>query len=234
MAVKRRGGPDIPRMNDVQLLAHLLGMAGLETTKARELSHALLNANGDLRGVLAAPRDALLGEPELGEHAAAFLLLLSALMKRYTRAEADVPIPMETEEDLRRLLAPHFRGQSVERVCAFLLGEDLRPFTGVLVGQGSQAAVTFSIRRVLELALNHNATGVILAHNHPDGVPCFSRSDLVSTDLLMRELTLVHLSLEDHYLLAGGRVISLRRSVRAFWERSILLPAFPDWFPQVW
>lgn len=218
-------------MNDVQLLAHLLDMAGLETTPARELSHSLLDAHHDLEQVLTLPQDQLLGCPQLGESAATFLLLLPALMKRYTRTTAETSISLDREEDVQRLLAPHFRNQGFERVCAFLLGEGFQPFTSVLVGQGGRAAVTFSIRRVLDLALNHGAKGVILAHNHPDGVSGFSKMDLVSTGVLMRELAVVRIPLLDHFLLADDHIISMRQYVHSLRAQGVLLPMFPDWFP---
>lgn len=197
-------------MNDVQLLAHLLDLAGLETTPAREMSHSLLAEHHDLTTVLHLPQDQLLDHPGLGESAAAFLLLIPALVKRYTSA-TETATPLRGPEDIRQLMAPHFYGQGFERVCAFLTDGGFQPFTSVLVGQGGPAAVTFSIRRVLDLTLNHGAQGVILAHNHPDGSLSFSSSDLTSTAVLAQELALVGVPLLDHYLLAGDQVISMRQ-----------------------
>lgn len=216
-------------MNDVQLLAHLLDLAGLETTPAREMSHSLLDKHHDLTGVLRLPQEQLLSHPGLGEGAAAFLLLIPALVERYTAA-VKTAAPLRGPEDIRQLMAPHFHGQSFERVCAFLTNANAQPFTSVLVGQGGPAAVTFSIRRVLDLALNHGANGVILAHNHPDGIPNFSGTDLVSTAVLAQELALVDIPLLDHYLLAGDRVISLRQ-LAASCQLRLPLALRRLWFP---
>lgn len=219
-------------MNDVQLLAHLLGMAGLDTTSAREASHSLLDGRRELQQVLDLPQEKLLGDPLLGEGAATFLLLLSALIKRYTHA-ASSTTPLQDSKDVYQLLAPHFSGQRFERVCAFLLGKDLQPFTSVLVGQGGPAAVTFSIRRLLDLVLNHRASGVILAHNHPDGVLAFSRSDLTSTYTLAQELALIDVPLLDHYLVAGKHILSLRYKTVISPPESFPIPFPLLWFPQV-
>lgn len=231
MACKRRGGADIPGMNDLQLLAHLLGMAGLDATSSRELSHALLEAHQDLAHVLALPQERLLDDPRLGENAATFLLLLPALMERYRFPVVRTSFSWEDPEDVRAILSPHFQAADHERVCAFLLGERFQPITAALVGQGGKAAVTFSIRRVLELALNHRAKGVILVHNHPDGSAAFSQSDVNATGQLMRELSLVQVSLLDHYLIAGTRLVSLRQYVGELQRRDIYLSLLPAWFP---
>lgn len=231
MACKRRRGPDIPSMNDPQLLAHLLGMAGLDATTSRELSYVLLEAHQDLAHVLALPQERLLNYPRLGEGAASFLLLLTALMKRYRSPVIQTDFSWEDPGDVRAILAPHFPVTDYERVCAFLLDERLQPITAVLVGQGGQAAVTFSIRRVLELALNHRAKGVILVHNHPDCSAAFSQSDVEATGQLMQELALVDVTLLDHYLIAGQRLISLRQYVGSLQQRNIYISLLPAWFP---
>ena len=231
MSAKRQQLPDITRMNDVQLLAHLLDMSGMETSAAREMSHALLDEYKDLNHVLHQPQDKLLGYPHLGESAATFLLLLPALMKRYTSTTAPAPMPLEGPLDIAQLLAPHFHGQSFERVCAFLLGDEMQPITSILVAQGGRAAVSCSLRRTMELILNHRARGVLLAHNHPDGVAAFSKSDLISTGLLTRELSLVGIPLLDHYLVADRHILSMRRYAGYLKSVGIRIPGLLQWFP---
>ncbi len=232
MALKRRREPEITQMNDVQLLAHLLDMAGLETTPAREVSHALLDSFHDLRQVLAQPQDILVPYPGLGENAAAFLLLIPALMERYTSTVPDRPNPLASREDILTLVSPHFYGQDFERVCAFLLGDDLQPITSVLIAQGGRAAVSCTTQRVLELVMNHRARGVILAHNHPDALPYFSRSDFFATSVLARELSLVDIPLLDHYLIAGEHIISMRRFTGFLRASGVRLPVAWIWYPQ--
>lgn len=231
MAYKRRRGPDIPGMNDLQLLAHLLGMSGMDATSARALSHALLADHLDLAHVLALPQERLLHQPQLGENAAIFLLLLSALLERYRSPVIQTTFSWEDPEDVRTMLMPHFQTADHERACVFLLNEQSQPITAVLVGQGGEAAVTFSIRRVLELALNHRAKGVILVHNHPDQMSTFSQYDVEATGQLMRELSLVGVALIDHYLIAGKRILSLRQYITQLDQPDVYLALLPAWFP---
>lgn len=219
-------------MNDRQLLSHLLCMAGLEVSASRELSHVLLEAHQDLAHVLALPQERLLGQPGLGEGPATFLLLLSALMDRYRSPVIHTTFSWEEPEDVRAILLPHFPVAERERVCAFFLGEGLQPITATLVGQGGKDAVTFSIRRVLELALSHRAQAVVLVHNHPDGLASFSQHDVDATVQLMWELSLVQVSLLDHYLIAGGRLVSLRRQVVEMDQHNVYISKLPQWFPK--
>lgn len=218
-------------MNDVRLLAHLLTMAGADPTHAREQSHALLAEHHSLGAVLALPRERLLGHTELGEGCAAFLLLIAALLARYVSPPFQPAICLGDQAELERLLQPRFSGQETERLYAFCLDQDLNLISSTLAAQGGQIAVSCSLGRVLDLALSHRAKGVILAHNHPDGVPFFSKSDLLSTSILFQELLLVDIPLLDHYLLAGEQIVSLRQLALEQKLPAFSFPLPEEWFP---
>ncbi len=63
-------------------------------------------------------------------------------------------------------------------------------------------------REVVKAALQHNAAGVILAHNHPSGVPEPSRADELLTQSLRQALTLVDVRVLDHIVIGGQRHMS--------------------------
>lgn len=228
MLIKQRSGPDIAEMDDLQLLSHLLNLAGLSPTRAKDRSYALLRDNITLARVLEQSPAELLRYPGLDEGAAAFLLLISALMARYQSAVATGPPFFDSAE---QLLMPYFQDRETERVCVFLLDERLRLLSAALVAQGGRAAVSCSVRRVVELAVNHRSRGVVLAHNHPDGVLAFSKDDLSSTGKLYQELSLVGIPLLDHFLLAGTQLISLRRYVLDQQEMGCRFSSLRGWFP---
>lgn len=70
-------------------------------------------------------------------------------------------------------------------------------------------------REVVKEALQLNASAVILAHNHPSGVPEPSRADELLTNTLKSALALVDVRVLDHLVVAGGQVVS-------FAERGLL------------
>jgi DNA repair protein RadC len=57
-------------------------------------------------------------------------------------------------------------------------------------------------------ALSYNAAGVILAHNHPSGLPEPSEADLRLTGALVQALNLVDIRVLDHFIVAGPLVHS--------------------------
>lgn len=231
MPIKQRSGPDVAGMDDLQLLSHLLAMGGLSPARAGERAHALLRSHLTLSKVLSQSPATLLGYPGLDEGAASFLLLISALITRYQSGVATGPPLLESVEQLKSSLLPHFQDQETERVCVFLLDDQLRLLSAALVAQGGRDAVSCSVRRVLELAVNHRSRGVVLAHNHPDGSPDFSKDDLASTGKLFQELSLVGIPLIDHFLLANDQLFSLRQYVLDRRQMGCRLPDLQGWFP---
>lgn len=64
-------------------------------------------------------------------------------------------------------------------------------------------------REVVKAALQHNAAAVILAHNHPSGVPEPSRADEIITNRLKEALSLVEIRVLDHIVVGGTDTVSL-------------------------
>lgn len=63
-------------------------------------------------------------------------------------------------------------------------------------------------REVVMAALRRNASGVMLAHNHPSGMPEPSEADLALTRALIQALALVDVRVLDHFVVAGTQVHS--------------------------
>jgi DNA repair protein RadC len=64
-------------------------------------------------------------------------------------------------------------------------------------------------REVVRQALHRNAAAVILAHNHPSGVPEPSDADRLITRRIRDALELVDIRLLDHVVVGDGSCVSL-------------------------
>lgn len=178
------------------------------------LAHRLIEAFGDLAGVLDAEPEALRAVPGVGEHTAALLKLLPQVAGRYL-AQSTGSRAEETAvrlADYARWFFPYFTGAVRERF--YLLSLDSRrKVLGVdLVGEGELAQVGVSSRRVLEAALKHNARCVVLAHNHVGAYANPSADDVFATRALNGILEQVHIELLDHLIFNGEEYVSMRES----------------------
>ena len=63
-------------------------------------------------------------------------------------------------------------------------------------------------REVVKQGLRYNAASVILAHNHPSGVPEPSAADRMLTSVLKTALALIDVKVLDHIVVAGCKTVS--------------------------
>ena len=59
-------------------------------------------------------------------------------------------------------------------------------------------------REVVKAALRHNAAALILAHNHPSGIPEPSQADIRLTKRVKDAAELLDISVLDHVIIAGS------------------------------
>lgn len=63
-------------------------------------------------------------------------------------------------------------------------------------------------REIVKAALRYNAAAVILAHNHPSGIPEPSKADRLITSNLQSTLLLVDVRVLDHFVVGHREIIS--------------------------
>jgi DNA repair protein RadC len=67
-------------------------------------------------------------------------------------------------------------------------------------------------RKIVETALKHHATTVIIAHNHPGGLPEPSDNDDAITQQIRNALQTVNISLQEHIIIADDGFYSYRQN----------------------
>ncbi len=63
-------------------------------------------------------------------------------------------------------------------------------------------------RKMVEDALKHNTSSLIIVHNHPGGNPEPSKADIELTDLIGNALSVVNIDVSEHLILAGSDYFS--------------------------
>lgn len=77
-----------------------------------------------------------------------------------------------------------------------------------MISKGGVAGTVADPKVIFKIALEHNASFLILAHNHPSGNLRPSVEDMEITQKLMRAGTLLSLPVIDHLILTNGRYFS--------------------------
>ena len=176
------------------------------------LAHELLNRFGSLTGVLEAKREELEQVKGLGAHSVTLLRLVTELGRYYAVQRMSMERVLPTLEKCGEYLVPFFIGQREETVYLLCLDGKCKVLACRKLGQGGVNSVGVPIRRVVETALNTNASSVILAHNHPSGLALPTTEDVQVTKKVATALDLVGVRLADHVIVADQDFVSLTDS----------------------
>ena len=198
--------------HDHQLLELLLCYA-IPQGDVNGLAHALLDQFGSLAGVFDALPPSLTRVDGVGEHTAVLLKLIPKLAGRYSTIRSSPGDILASSRAARDYLLPYFQtGPRNEMVYLVCMDAKSKVLGCHKLGEGTVNAADITPRRVVELALAHNASAVLLAHNHVSGLALPSNADLLTTETLARVLREVGVELADHLIFTEDDMVSLKDS----------------------
>ena len=172
------------------------------------LAHRLLDRFGSFAGVMDAAYEDLVQVDGVGDSTALLLKLVASSARLYGESKFREGMIMDVDTACEFLQAKYI--DKVEEIPSLLLLDNRsRMLRWEMLGQGSINAVEINVRRAVELSVRHQATRVILCHNHPSGIALPSASDILVTENLAEALRMVGVLLIDHIIVAGQDSVSL-------------------------
>jgi DNA repair protein RadC len=195
-------------LSDGELLAILLG-TGVRGQPVAELARRLLAEWGSLTALLGSAPAELARAKGLGPARVARLLASLELGRRYLGAPVAPRFPLAAPADAARFLKAKLLDLPHEVFCCLFLDTRHRLIRYEELFRGTIDGATVYPREVVKRALAHNASAVILGHNHPSGVSEPSEADRSITLKLAKALALVEIRLLDHVVVSRGGHVSL-------------------------
>lgn len=193
-------------------ILELLLFYALPRNDTNEIAHRLLEQFKSLSGVFDAPLEELCKIKGISEHSATLIKLIPQLTSAYhTDKSKDIKIISSTNA-AGKFFVPRFYGKQNEEVHVMLLDDKKKVIKCEKVFEGTVNSTPITVKKVVAMAVNSNATGVILAHNHPGGIALPSKSDLRATEKIYRALELINIQLCDHIIVADDDFVSLADS----------------------
>ena len=190
------------------LIASCLRILGVSCDDG--VAQVLLARYGSLSGIFAAIRSGQSLPACAGDLSPLFAL--SCVLDSAARESAESRAAFSSLDAFRELWGVRLAGTQDEVLEAAYLDSAgrLLPEGIVRLAHGTPQRVTLRPRRVMVEALDRRASGLVLAHNHPNGDPTPSAED----KLLTRALSLAGAPLEvtvvDHVIFAGPSLFSFR------------------------
>lgn len=203
----------IDSLSEAELLELLL-FYSIPRVDTRPQAEALLEAFGSVEGVLAATPEERCTITSLPAASEVLFSLLSDLAERTDRPKQKEQF--SSPDFLKTYLPRQFFGFRKERAILFFLNAEGTLLHRQTILSHENSFVRLSLRTFVEPARRVQATAILLAHNHPNGIAIPSDADLTATSMLAHALQQEGLSLAEHYIVAGDTCVPiLNRSIGA-------------------
>ncbi len=192
-------------------ILELLLFYAIPRKDTNELAHQLLSHfHHSFPAVLQASYEDLLQVKGISENSACLIKMMLPIFRQYGLYHAkETCCVFETTKQIEDFAKTLFFDCTYERMYCICLSPGKKVIRTLLLGEGDQGNVSVAIPKAISQILQQNASGVILAHNHPGGVAAFSSEDYDYTLKLKRALDTLDIELVDHILVTEEKCVSL-------------------------
>jgi DNA repair protein RadC len=200
-------------LSDAELLAVLL-RCGTRGRNAIELAQEHILAFGSLRELLMADWSQWETKKDVGGVGGVGVARYAALQAGLELARRHLLEPMRLSSALaapaatRKFLEAQLRNRPYEVFCCLFLNKRHRLIAFEELFRGTTDSAPVHVKEVVRQTLRHNATAVILAHNHPSGVMEPSQADECITQRLKDALALMDVRVLDHVIVGEAGCFS--------------------------
>ncbi len=188
------------QLSDAELLAIFLRV-GVKGKSAVQLAQELLDEFGDLHQLLNATQQDFCRAKGLGKAKYAQLKAVLEMARRHFETGLQKSAAFTQPEMVARYLNFELGHLNRERFAVMLLDQQHQLIKLETLFEGTINQTEVHPREVVKCVLDHAASAVILAHNHPSGNPEPSQADLTLTNTLSQALNLVDVRILDHIII---------------------------------
>jgi len=195
-------------LSNAELLAILIG-SGTREESAVDLSKRILTASQDSLIELSKLNIADLSSFKgIGLARAVVIIAALELGRRRREAEALKKKTICSSHDVYEVMQSTLADINYEEFWILLLNRANQVIRKVNISEGGFAGTVADPKKIFKLALENNASGIILCHNHPSGNLKPSDADLNLTRKLKEAGTHLDLPILDHLIIGEEKYLS--------------------------
>ena len=211
-------------LTDAELIGILIG-SGTNRMSAVNLAQLILNHyNNDLNLLAKCSVKELQNFKGIGEAKAIAIVSAMELGRRRT-TNSMAPRPrLHNSHSVYHAIKAALLDKPIEEFWILLINQAHYLIKKQLISIGGLTTTLADPKVVFKAALEYQAAGIILAHNHPSGNPNPSEKDIVLTKKLIDGGKLLDIAVQDHIIVAGSKYYSFVDEKLLFGASSIATP----------
>lgn len=202
-------------LSDADLLAIII-KTGTKDKSAVDIAQEMLSGrHGNLLNLYEMSYDELIQVSGIGQIKAIQLKAVAELSMRISKAKRARSIRMNTPVTIADYYMEQMRHLQQEVVICAYFDVKSRFLGDKFISKGSLSSSVVDISSVMRIALEKNASKIVLLHNHPSGDCTPSKDDIAVTDRLAEGSRIFSIELCDHIIIGDNEYYS-------FYENKII------------
>jgi DNA repair protein RadC len=195
-------------LSDAELIAILIG-SGSRNESAVELSKRILHHyDNDLQKLGKVSVAELSKFKGIGEAKAISIIAALELGRRRGDTEIKAPEIVNGSRSVYNVLRRHLVDLNHEEFWILLLSRNCKIIAKELISKGGLSGTVADPKIIFSIALQHQASSIILAHNHPSGNLKPSQQDIDLTKKIHAAGRILDIGVLDHLIITDGGFFS--------------------------
>lgn len=195
-------------LSNAELIALLLG-SGTRNESAVDLAKRILEQSGhNLAELSKLPISDLLKFKGIGQAKGLMIIAALELGNRKRNQDAMVREKVAGSRDVFELFHGEMADAQYESFWVLLLNRANRVIRKINISEGGISGTVADPKKIFKMSLEHNASSLILCHNHPSGNTQPSEADIRLTRKLKEAGLLLDMPVLDHLILGGESYFS--------------------------
>jgi DNA repair protein RadC len=144
----------------------------------------------------------------IGEAKAITIVAALELGSRRRGADVMERKSIQSSKDAFEIIKMHFNNESYEQFVMIMLNQSNKIIKTVVISEGGVSGTVVDPKKVFKIAIESNATGIILGHNHPSGSVLPSQQDEKLTEKLVNAGSMLDIKVLDHLIVGDEKYYS--------------------------
>ncbi len=195
-------------LSDAELIAILIGSGNLDET-AVELSRRILaSVDNNLNELGRKSIEYLQTYKGIGEAKAITIVAALELGKRRKESEIKNKTKITGSKDVADYFQSMLGDLNHEEFWILLLDRGNKIMDSFRISEGGISGTVIDVRKILKVAIEKQASSIILCHNHPSGTLQASDADLKITRKITDASKIMDISVLDHVIIGNDKYYS--------------------------